>query len=210
MAAHSSLPPLPFGERVGVRFRSLSPCEWGEGWGEGFLTILYPKPMPSHAELKRLAARVGRRLLASRLHLATAESCTGGWIAKAITDIAGSSQWFDAGYVTYGNETKVRTLGVNRHTLARFGAVSEAVAKEMARGAIRVSGADLAVSVTGIAGPDGGLPGKPVGTVWFCWARRHRKAVRLETRKVRFPGDRTRVRSKSVAMALKGLLRAAS
>ncbi|HEY4646271.1 MAG TPA: nicotinamide-nucleotide amidase [Steroidobacteraceae bacterium] len=166
--------------------------------------------MPSDAELKRLARRVGRKLLASHLRMATAESCTGGWIAKAITDIAGSSQWFEGGYVTYSNETKISTLGVRRRTLARFGAVSEAVAREMARGAIRASGADLAVSVTGIAGPDGGSLDKPVGTVWFCWARRRRRAVRLNTRKVRLKGNRAQVRSKSVALALNGLLRAAT
>jgi nicotinamide-nucleotide amidase len=163
--------------------------------------------MSSHAELKRLAVQAGRRLLASRVRLATAESCTGGWVAKAITDIAGSSQWFEGGYVTYSNEAKVRTLAVSPRTLARYGAVSEAVAREMARGAITASGADLAIAVTGIAGPDGGSPGKPVGTVWFCWARWNGKSVRLKTRRIRFRGNRAAVRSKSVATALRGLLR---
>jgi nicotinamide-nucleotide amidase len=162
--------------------------------------------MPSHADLRRLAARVGRKLLASEQQLATAESCTGGWIAKAITDIAGSSQWFVGGYVTYSNENKIRTLGVRRRTLGRYGAVSEAVAREMARGALRASGADLAVAVTGIAGPDGGSPDKPVGTVWFCWASRRGQRVRLKARLVRFRGNRAEVRSASVAMALRGLL----
>lgn len=162
--------------------------------------------MPSHAALKRLAAQVGRRLLASRLRLATAESCTGGWVAKAVTDIAGSSQWFEGGYVTYSNEAKIQTLGVSSRTLARHGAVSEAVAREMARGAIAASGADLAVAVTGIAGPDGGSPEKPVGTVWFCWASRRGKSLRLSTLKFRFRGNRAAVRSKSVATALRGLL----
>ncbi len=140
------------------------------------------------------------------MRLATAESCTGGWVAKAITDIAGSSQWFEGGYVTYSNEVKVGALRVSPRTLARHGAVSEAVAREMARGAIAASRTDLAVAVTGIAGPDGSSPGKPVGTVWFCWARRRGKSLRLRTRGVRFLGNRAAVRSKSVATALRGLL----
>jgi nicotinamide-nucleotide amidase len=163
--------------------------------------------MSSHAELKRLAGRVGRQLLAGRRRLATAESCTGGWIAKAITDIAGSSQWFEAGYVTYGNSSKARALGVKQRTLARQGAVSEAVIREMARGALRASGADIAVAVSGIAGPDGGTPEKPVGLVWLCWARRRGRSVRLETKRVVLPGNRAAVRSKSVALALQGILR---
>jgi len=162
--------------------------------------------MPSHSDLKRLAARVGRQLLASHQRLATAESCTGGWIAKAVTDIAGSSHWFEGGYVTYSNETKTRTLGVSAEMLARHGAVSERVAREMARSAVAASGADVAVAVTGIAGPDGGSPDKPVGTVWFCWARRHGKSLRLKTLRIRFRGNRAAVRSKSVATALQGLL----
>jgi nicotinamide-nucleotide amidase len=166
--------------------------------------------MSSQIELKRLAARVGRQLLASRRRLVTAESCTGGWVAKAITDIAGSSQWFEGGYVTYSNETKKRTLGVSAETLARHGAVSEQVAREMARGAIAASGADVAVAITGIAGPDGGSPDKPVGTVWFCWAMRHGKSLRLTTRKSRYRGDRAAVRSQSVATALREILTASA
>jgi nicotinamide-nucleotide amidase len=162
--------------------------------------------MPSNRTLERLAMRVGQQLLAAAQRLALAESCTGGWIAKAITDIAGSSQWFEGGYVTYSNASKVRTLGVSPRTLARFGAVSEAVVREMARGALRASGADLAVAVSGIAGPDGGSPDKPVGTVWFCWASRRGRGVRLKTRRVRFRGNRGEVRSASVALALRGLL----
>ena len=103
--------------------------------------------MSSHAELKRLAVRVGRHLLKHSRRLATAESCTGGWIAKAITDVPGSSQWFEAAYVTYSNAAKMRTLGVRSRTLARHGAVSEAVVREMARGALRSSGADVAVAI---------------------------------------------------------------
>ena len=122
-------------------------------------------------ELFILAARVGRRLLKDGYTVTTAESCTGGWIAKAITDVAGSSRWFGEGFVTYSDEAKVRQLGVPRSALRTSGAVSEAVARAMARGAIKRAGASHAVAVTGIAGPDGGVPGKPVGTVWFCWAR---------------------------------------
>jgi nicotinamide-nucleotide amidase len=163
--------------------------------------------MPSHADLRGLAARVGRSLLASDLRLATAESCTGGWIAKAVTDIPGSSQWFLGGYVTYSNAMKMRALGIHRRSLERYGAVSKAVAREMARGALRASGADVAVAVTGIAGPDGGSPEKPVGTVWFCWASRRGRVVKFLTLKRRFSGNRAQVRSKAVALALRGLLR---
>src|SRR6202522_840584 len=134
--------------------------------------------MHSDHDLARLAARVGRRLLDRRLGLATAESCSGGWIAKAITDIAGSSQWFVEGFVTYSNESKVRRLGVSRSVLRAQGAVSEAAVRAMAAGALRRSGAQLAVAVTGIAGPGGAVPGKPVGTVWLGWAwRRGRRTV---------------------------------
>ena len=163
--------------------------------------------MSTHAELRRLAVRVGRHLLKRRRRLATAESCTGGWIAKAITDVPGSSQWFEAAYVTYSNAAKTRTLGVKRRTLTRHGAVSEAVVREMARGALRSSGADVAVAVSGVAGPDGGTPDKPVGLVWLCWGRRHGRVTRLETRRVHLRGNRAAVRSRTVALALQGLLR---
>ena len=139
--------------------------------------------------------------------MVTAESCTGGWIAKAITDIPGSSQWFDIAFVAYSNAAKMRVLGVHEATLVHHGAVSEAVAREMAQGALRASDADLAVAVTGIAGPDGGTRAKPVGTVWLCWGERRGKRVRLRTRKVRLAGDRKAVRAQSVAVALRGLLR---
>src|SRR6202790_3856206 len=121
-------------------------------------------------DLARLAARVGRQLLRSERSAATAESCTGGWIAKALTDIAGSSQWFIEGFVTYSNESKVRRLGVPRSLLQAQGAVSEATVRAMAAGALKRTGAHLAVAVTGIAGPGGAVPGKPVGTVWIGWA----------------------------------------
>ena len=158
------------------------------------------------AALARLAARVGRRLLAGGRLVATAESCTGGWIAKTLTDIAGSSQWVTEGFVTYSNEAKVRRLGVPPSVLRTHGAVSEAVARAMAAGALQRSGAQLTVAVTGIAGPGGAVPGKPVGTVWLAWAVRggRRNEVSVELR--HFKGDREAVRRKTVRAALSGLL----
>src|SRR6266436_4144441 len=157
--------------------------------------------------LARLAARVGRHLLSSQRGVATAESCTGGWIAKAMTDIAGSSQWFIEGFVTYSNESKARRLGVPMSVLNAQGAVSEAVARAMALGALRRSGAQVAVAVTGIAGPDGAVPGKPVGTVWLAWAVKRGVKVHVTADLKRFSGDRESVRRKTVQAALAGLLR---
>jgi nicotinamide-nucleotide amidase len=157
--------------------------------------------------LTRLAARVGRHLLHSRRGVATAESCTGGWIAKALTDIAGSSQWFAEGFVTYSNESKILRLGVPRSVLRNDGAVSEAAVRVMAAGALRRSRAQLAVAVTGIAGPGGGVPGKPVGTVWLGWAKRHGRAIRVAVQLKHFRGDREAVRRKTVRAALQGLLK---
>jgi nicotinamide-nucleotide amidase len=157
-------------------------------------------------DFTRLAARVGRHLLDSERIVATAESCTGGWIAKALTDIAGSSQWFIEGFVTYSNESKIRRLGVPPSVLQTQGAVSEATVRAMAAGAIRRTGADLAVAVTGIAGPDGAVPGKPVGTVWLGWAERHGRAIRVAVQLKHFRGDRDAVRRKTVRVALEGLL----
>jgi nicotinamide-nucleotide amidase len=162
--------------------------------------------MSTDTKLRSLAIKVGSHLLRAGRRLATAESCTGGWIAKAVTDIPGSSRWFEAGYVTYSNAVKRRTLGVKNRTLAKFGAVSEAVVREMAHGAIRVSGADIAVAVSGIAGPDGGTRDKPVGLVWFCWAAHRGRSLRLRTHRQRFKGNRAAVRAKSVAVALRGVL----
>jgi nicotinamide-nucleotide amidase len=160
----------------------------------------------SNLELARLATRVGRHLLDSRLGLATAESCTGGWIAKAITDIAGSSQWFIEGFVTYSNESKVDRLGVSRTVLEKEGAVSEATARAMAVGALKQTGAQLSVAVTGIAGPGGAVPGKPVGTVWLAWAERRGRTMRVAVQLRHFRGDRDAVRRKTVRAALQGLL----
>ena len=123
-------------------------------------------------ELPELVARVARWALGARYRIVTAESCTGGWIAKVFTDAAGSSRWFECGYVTYSNEAKARDLGVSWRTLKEHGAVSEPTVREMAAGALRATGADVSIAVSGIAGPDGGSAEKPVGTVWFCVGRR--------------------------------------
>ena len=153
--------------------------------------------------LEALAKELGRRLLARGLKLVTAESCTGGWIAKCVTDIAGSSEWFERGFVTYSNEAKRGDLGVGAETLSIHGAVSEQTVREMALGAARHGQAPLAVAVSGIAGPDGGSVDKPVGTVWIAWRwpDRHVTAQQFQ-----FDGDRQAVRRQSVAAALQGLL----
>ena len=135
--------------------------------------------------------------------LATAESCTGGWIAKCCTDVAGSSAWFDRGFITYSNAAKQDMLGVRAETLAQYGAVSEAVVAEMATGALRHSQAHIAVAVSGIAGPSGGSPEKPVGTVCFAWAMRNGEVL---TKTCQFAGDREAVRWQSVVFALNGIL----
>jgi nicotinamide-nucleotide amidase len=153
--------------------------------------------------LEELAGRVGGLLLERNHMLVTAESCTGGWVAKCITDIAGSSAWFDRGFVTYSNRAKQDMLGVTAETLEDHGAVSEATVSEMARGALTHSAADIAVAVSGIAGPGGGAPGKPVGTVWFAWLVSG-GTPRVETRQ--FTGDREAVRRQSVVCALEGLV----
>jgi nicotinamide-nucleotide amidase len=157
-------------------------------------------------DLARLAARVGRHLMEGRRGVATAESCTGGWIAKALTDIAGSSQWFVEGFVTYSNESKVLRLGVARSVLRSDGAVSEATVRAMAAGALRRTGAHLAAAVTGIAGPGGAVPGKPVGTVWLGWAKRRGRTIHVAACLKHFRGDREAVRRKTVRAALEGLL----
>lgn len=158
-------------------------------------------------ELARLSARVGRHLLKSGRAVATAESCSGGWIAKALTDIAGSSQWFVEGFVTYSDAAKRRRLGVPGSVLKHHGAVSKAVVRAMAIGALRRSRAPLVVAVTGIAGPGGAVPGKPVGTVWLGWGKRHGRTLRVAVRLQHFRGNRELVRRKTVRAALQGLLR---
>ena len=163
--------------------------------------------MVSDPELYELAARVGQKLRADERRLATVESCTGGWVAKALTDIPGSSQWFECGYVTYSNDAKMRDLGVAASTLESFGAVSAQTVRELAEGALRVARVDVALAVSGIAGPDGGAPGKPVGTVWFCVAARAGPAIDIIAEEQRFGGDRASVRSRSVQHALRLILR---
>lgn len=160
------------------------------------------QPMPSDT-LTTLATLAGARLKAKGLKLATAESCTGGWVAQAVTSVPGSSGWFDRGFVTYSNEAKCEMLGVRPEALAVHGAVSEATAREMAAGTIGHSGAGVALAVTGVAGPTGGSVEKPVGTVCFAWALR---GGSLESETRRFEGDRESVRRQSVIRALQGLL----
>ena len=155
------------------------------------------------ATQRRLAADLGRRLVARGFRLATAESCTGGLIAGVITSIAGSSDWFERGFVTYSNEAKQEMLGVPRELIETHGAVSEATAKAMAEGALVHSRADCAVAVTGIAGPGGGTPTKPVGMVCFGWAAPG-VAARVATR--HFPGGRAQVRAAAVRTALIALI----
>jgi nicotinamide-nucleotide amidase len=153
--------------------------------------------------MSALARKIAAALIARRAMLATAESCTGGWVSEVLTAIAGSSAWFERGFVTYSNAAKEEMLGVRRATLEQHGAVSEPVAVEMALGALAHSHASVALAVTGIAGPSGGSAEKPVGTVCFAWAVAGRPA-RAETR--RFPGDREAVRRQSVERALQGVL----
>ncbi len=158
----------------------------------------------SDDDIAALAQRVGRLLEARGARIATAESCTGGWIAKALTDVPGSSRWFEFGFVAYGNNAKETMLGVEPVVIEQHGAVSREVATDMATGARVVSGADVAIAVTGIAGPDGGTPDKPVGTVWLAWDGPDRRAA---TRLEAFDGDREGVRRQTVLAALNGVLR---
>jgi nicotinamide-nucleotide amidase len=159
-------------------------------------------PPPNDDEIRALAARLGELALARQIMLATAESCTGGLVAGAITDIAGSSAWFERGFVTYSNRAKMEALGVGAEIIARYGAVSEQTVKAMAQGAKAASGAQWAVAVTGIAGPAGGSLDKPVGTVWFAWAG----PQGVEALHRRLDGDRAAVRAASVVIALQGLV----
>jgi nicotinamide-nucleotide amidase len=151
------------------------------------------------SELMQLSEQVGQALKAQGATVSTAESCTGGWIAKVLTDIAGSSAWFERGFVTYSNEAKSQMIGVSEATLAEHGAVSEPVVVEMAIGALRAARATYAISVSGVAGPDGGSAEKPVGTVWFGVACANGQGV---TQRERFAGDRESVRRQATAYAL--------
>lgn len=155
-------------------------------------------------EVQKLAAQVGARMLQRRWQLATAESCTGGLVSAAITEIAGSSAWFDRAFVTYSNEAKVELLGVSPLTLHAHGAVSEQTVREMLAGALSRSVAHVAVAVSGIAGPGGGTTEKPIGTVCFGWQSRGSEPVCVTHH---FDGDRAAVRWQSVEVALRGLLK---
>ncbi|WP_266182771.1 CinA family protein [Dyella humicola] len=161
--------------------------------------------VPTDADLLALAEQVAVRVQQQRLMLVTAESCTGGWIAKALTDLPGSSAWFDTGVVTYSYGAKETLLGVNPRTLELTGAVSEETVLEMVSGALARFGAGMAVAVTGIAGPSGGTVEKPVGMVWIGWKRRGGYAY---AKLFRFDGDREAVRRQTVAAALNGVLKA--
>ena len=158
------------------------------------------------AELEVLAAQVGALLMATGQKLATAESCTGGWVTQCLTAIAGSSDWFERGFITYSNDAKSEMLGVDAETLAVHGAVSEATAAAMAAGALRRSHADWALAITGVAGPGGGSRDKPVGTVCFGWAG---PDSRIDTATHHFHGNREAVRAQSVSCALDGILQRA-
>ena len=155
-------------------------------------------------ELEGLSVRVGAALLERKSMLACAESCTGGWVSEVVTATAGSSQWFERGFVTYSNAAKQELLGVKADTLRQEGAVSEAVVREMAAGVLRRSHAQAALAISGVAGPTGGSPGKPVGTVCFAWVLQGGEPT-AET--LHFSGDREAVRKQSVVYALQGLLR---
>jgi len=159
--------------------------------------------IPGDEELAGLAAELAVALRSRGWSLATAESCTGGWIAKCCTDLPGSSDWFDGGVVSYSNAAKQRWLQVESATLERDGAVSPGVACQMAEGLRLAAGVDAAVAVTGIAGPDGGTPDKPVGTVWFAWSMAERPT---EAERLVFAGDRQAVRRQTIAHALRGVL----
>jgi nicotinamide-nucleotide amidase len=159
--------------------------------------------MYSDESLTTLATALGDHLLQRHWQLAVAESCTGGWLAKVLTDIAGSSHWFDRGFVTYSNEAKQDMLAVPTATLTVHGAVSEPTVRAMVEGALRASRADIAAAITGIAGPGGGSLDKPVGTVWFAWGRR---AGAVISQQHHFTGDRMAVRYQAVLTALQGLV----
>ena len=155
------------------------------------------------AGVQALVEQLAAELRTRGMRVATAESCTGGWLAKSLTDLAGSSDWFEYGFVTYGDGAKLTLLGVSPETLAGHGAVSQGVAEQMATGARLASGAEVTVAITGIAGPSGGSAAKPVGTVWFAWSG---PGPVLVSAAARFDGDRAAVRRQAVAAALEGLL----
>jgi nicotinamide-nucleotide amidase len=163
--------------------------------------------MPEDSTVHELATSLVEELNTTGKVVCTAESCTGGWIAKALTDVPGSSLAFGYGIVSYSNRAKESMLGVHNATLDEHGAVSEQVVREMAEGALSLSGADIAIAVSGIAGPDGGTDDKPVGTVWFAWSRRGAHGIETDSDLQRFDGDRDRIRLLTVVHGLQGILR---
>ena len=162
---------------------------------------------PSDSTLSALAREAGSQLLAAQRRLTTAESCTGGWIAKLCTDIAGSSDWFDCGFVCYSNASKTRDLGVAEKLIENHGAVSDEVVRAMAEGAIERTGASVGLAISGIAGPSGAVMGKPVGTVWFALAYKQADRLECQGHLIQFDGNRDAVRRQAVEYAL-NLLRA--
>ena len=163
--------------------------------------------MATDEEIARFAAKVGIHLRDSERRVVTAESCTGGWLGKALTDVPGSSAWYSGGVIAYSNDLKRALLGVSGSTLKTQGAVSESTAREMAIGALEMLGGQLAIAVTGIAGPEGAQPGKPVGTVWFAWAWRDAQEVGHRVALETFAGNREAVRRQSVIRALDEVLK---
>jgi nicotinamide-nucleotide amidase len=161
--------------------------------------------MPEDPAIGELATKLVGELNQKNKAMATAESCSGGWIAKALTDVPGSSGCFGYGIVSYSNGAKESILGVRNRTLAEHGAVSEPVVHEMAEGALRLSGADISVAVSGVAGPDGGSDDKPVGTVWFAWSMRGPRGITTDTDLQRFEGNRENIRMQTVIHGLKGV-----
>lgn len=157
----------------------------------------------TEASVAELVKQLGECLKARQLKLATAESCTGGWIAKLITDLPGSSDWFEGAVVCYSNAAKTSLLGVPESTLNEFGAVSGDTVLTMTDGLFENTGADIALSVSGIAGPGGGSDDKPVGTVWLCWGKRGKSSIANE---FHFEGDREAVRLQSIAAGLNAVM----
>ncbi|MBO68336.1 MAG: damage-inducible protein CinA [Acidiferrobacteraceae bacterium] len=153
--------------------------------------------------LQKLATTVGQLLVEKNQRISTVESCTGGWLGKTLTDVVGSSRWYECGFVTYSNASKTKLVGVNEKLIQECGAVSEPVAKAMACGALEYTDTDIAIAITGVAGPDGGTIDKPVGTVWLAWAARN-YYCKAECQLLN--GDRTSVREQSVSQALTGLI----
>ena len=159
----------------------------------------YSNSVPDDLDLEDVTARLAEAMLAHGHHLATAESCTGGWVAKLCTDLAGSSAWFERGFVTYANAAKVEMVGVPEATLVAHGAVSEETVRAMAIGALAHSTADYSLAISGIAGPGGGSAEKPVGTVWLAWARTEEGRHMVVARREQFSGDRDAVRRQAAA-----------